>query len=344
MANDERRGQFAVAVAELRRRNVIGEAWEVWPGCWATAPVRGWQHVGREAAGLLPGQIWPGRGGVSWVCGSGGPHGRIMASTQVQDIGRAQDTCAGLGIRSDTHWSIGRMARDLLTYVCDPDTCPIRSEHLGQGIELGYHCCKPGAYPDSLLLDVSAYYYSLLCRAPSLRVVCGRRGSVVWGPMSDGERGRFRDVLALVAPDKILRNSLVGCAMGATGKRLVYMRDKQTREVVKRRMTLPGGPFRGLGLLILRSGYEITAAEALCSDATYSTIDSVVTQSTLSGRVWERFGLEVSVKASGDADIIRRGCWAVGPLKTEPYTSGYRGTVAVPPAPLPAVQYHRAWL
>lgn len=340
--------QWAAAVRDVHDCGWLSEPYEVARGVWAAQPTaHGWRAAAYELAARLPGQVWPGRRSVSWVCGANGPHGRLLDPGDVPAIREAQDTLADLGLRDEMPWSLGRIARALLTWAVPPERCPANTDHLLEGIEVGYHDCRPGEYPQAQMWDVHSYYYTLLERAPSPRVQVGRSGSVHWGALTTEERARWRQMLAVVDRQKVLRNSLVGTAMGAKGKRVVFVRDKERPgRALRVPVSLPGGPYRGLGLLIVRTGYELCHAAACETDSIYSTIDSVcfVGQSTRGPKAWESLGFECAVKAGGAADIRRRGCWRVGHAQTVPYAREYRMPVGVPrPGPPPFLVW-KEWL
>jgi len=339
----ERWQQLQEAVFTLWVRERITHPQFVAPGVWACSHTgHGWGQVAYDLACQLPGQIWPGRKGCSWVCN--GLAGQLIDIDDVPDLRHATDTLADLGIREEEYWSMGRAARALLGWVADPATCPVNNDVLLDGIEIGYHDCQPGVYECATMYDCKSYYFRLLERLPSLRVIA-TKDALIWDQMTPCEKARWKDALQAVEGCKVLRNSLVGCAMGASGKTLAYKRDpERPGRAVAFQLRLPGGPFRGAGLLIIRSAYELCQLASLQTDSVYSTIDSVVTESSLRPKVWEDLGLQVERKAGGLAVICRRGCWKVGPKETLPYKAGYRLSVPVSRAETPHTQYWRQWL
>lgn len=351
MTTDERLDAWSYAVMELARRRYITPPLYVAPGVWAaTHTGHGWGQAAYTLATLLPGQLWNGRRSVSWVCGrprtgEAPVRCRLIDVDDRLKIREAQDTLADLGIRDGWLWSVGACARAALSWVADPATVPSNTEILLEGIEVGYHDCAPGVYDPLTLFDVSAYYYNLAARLPSLRVEASRSGALHWQPMRPDESARWRDLLQAVEGCKVLRNSLVGCAMGARGKRKAWVGDP-ARPGRARQITLglPGGPFRGAGLLVIRSAYELCNIASLQCSSVYSTIDSVATESALPPKVWVDLGLAVERKAAGLGVICRRGCWSVGPKQTLPYKAGYRLSVPVSRAETPQIQYWREWL
>jgi hypothetical protein len=256
----------------------------------------------------------------------------------------AQDTCADLGINPAGLWSVGACARACLAFVCDPQRVATNTDRLIDGIEIGYHDCKPGVYRDLTMYDVKGYYYALMRRLPSLHVE-PTHDYLHWHPMRPDERGRWGDMLGAVEGNKPLRNSLVGCAMGASGYRGVWSRDEErpgkARKLVLR---LPGGPHRGAGLVVIRTAWELCLLASRQTGSVYSTIDSVTTETGRIPTVWADHGFTVETKAHGLAVICRRGCWKVGNHATKPYTSEHRMMVAAPKPDDPSFWYHKLWL
>lgn len=377
LANGEKRltrnrGMWYEAVMNMYHCGFITEPTEVADCVYtATQTGHGWVAVASEMACGLPGQIWPGKSSVSWVCGAGGPHGRLIDTQDVARMEKAYAVCTALGADCYMPWSMGRIATACMKWAVDPKRCPTNTERLLKDITIGYHDCTPGHYPDhgerfirdpmkdlfdegsahpnpdyrpgATMYDVSGYYYNLLVRARSPRLQVGSR--LFWGDLTDREGGRWKDMLVAVASYKTLRNSLVGSAMGAKGKRPVYAQDKAKPGTSKRTMIpLPGGPFRGLGLLIVRTGWELSCIASGEVDSIYGTIDSVTSVGETPPRVWTAYGLKTEIRHQGDTTIHRRGCWKVGPKATIPYISGHTMTVPVARAELPERLYYREWL
>jgi len=339
---------FSEAVADLYYCGFVTLPVPVAPNVYHCSHTgHGFQAAAREIARNLPGQVWPGRRGFSWVCGGGGPHGVVFDSGDLAKLHAAQDRLADLGLDRNV-WSLGRAARLLLHFVAPGAKAgPGRSaERLLEGIEVGYHDCIPGEYPSATMYDVRAYYYSLLTRLPSLRVgVLG--GKVEFYPMSADERARWREVLEVVNEQKVLRNSIFGAAMGKTGKSTVFHRDKaRPGKVRERRLQLPPGPFRGAGLLVARTAWELCRDASEETDSVYSTVDSVTTRSGSEPQTWKGLGLIPERCHEGRAHICGLGSWRIGDAHegTKPYRAGMRQPRPVERHERPQVAYGRAWL
>lgn len=356
----DRAKQFADALQDLHNCGYLTRPMELEPSAWSATPtIGGFLAAAYELACRLPGQLWPSDSGVSWVCGRGGPHGLLVNPDTLPGVTDAQRQLAQLGCIPALPWTRGRLCRAALSWVADIKSLPVASEHIMEGIPWGYHSCTPGNYQNVAMFDVRAYYYGLLRWLPSLRVAVNRRLEIEWLPMSDLERDRWEYLLQIAGSDKLLRNSLAGCAMGGKGSRMIYQRGpgKQTwpdGSAVRHfdpnagahrvSMRLPATPWRAAGLVLVRAGAEMAMIAASETGSVYTTVDSVVTRTGGAPTVWKSKGFAVELKASGDADIRRRGSWRVGNLQTPTYAAGYRVAVGVPNAEIPPVLTHASWV
>lgn len=329
--------QWSAALEDLYNCGYITRPQQLEGVAYAATPTIGtdrWDTIAYELASRLNGTLWPGAQGVTWVCGRDAPHGMLVNVNSLQDLKSAQNVLADMGCLPKLPWTRGRMARAALKWVCDLEKSSHRTSHIMEGAKYQYHSCKSGVYKGAKLYDVSSYHYRLLQWAPSLRVSVSPNLNVHWGPFSDHERGRFRDLLQGVEGDKLLRNSLVGCAMGGSGRTAAYMRGPGERFRADgseryrwradatahcRMMELSPSPYRGVGLIIVRSAYELCAIAARETQSVYSTADSVCTIDGSKPRVWDDLGLLTRVIGEGDADIIKNGCWRVGLRETQTY-------------------------
>lgn len=350
---------FRLALEDMYQCGLISSPMALDSRVWAGTPTMGgWCDVAYELACRLPGQLWPGNHGVTWVCGRGGPHGMIIDHASIHQLRDAQEALAGIGLRVEVPWSRGRLCRAALSWVADPDTIPTGTDHIMEGVSHAWFHCTPGTYDSLNAYDVRSFYYSLSRYAPGPRVWCTKESEVVWGGHTDHEKGRWRDLLSVVGNDKLLRNSLVGCAMGSKHARPVYMRGpgKPTYEdgnpkpffdptagAHRRHLTLSGTPWRALGLLIARSAYELCGIASYETGSVYSATDSVFTTGN-SPQIWSEYGFETELKASGQAEVYCRGVWRVGNLATPTYLSGARDTIETPPSELPRRMVHQKWL
>ena len=322
----------------------------------------GWSGVARELAGILPGQLMPSvsKTGVHWQLGRADA-GNLIEPGLLPSLYSSQAITRRILPDAPIKWSHGGMARQLLDFVGDPETdgkrSPAYADILLDGITYGYHECIPGAYQFASHYDVSAYYFTMLKRLPSIRLLVLPDG-IIFRPMPDAEKDRWNLVLSTVAGSKSLRNTLAGVMAGSTAKkddgelnlRPYYYRDKSRPPgpgedwgvIENYRLGAPG-PFRAAGLLCVRTGYEKTLQESRQNCTIYANIDSVIVTGY---RVphWETFGFTTKCDYAGSAHIIGRGSWRVGKHETKIYTRD--NTELEPtnrPAQDPAILYG-SWL
>lgn len=272
---------------------------------WAAAAAWLSQHVG--------GRVFPGPCGLAWVCGARVE--RILEPEYLAIVRDARTICEAVGVEGG--WTVGRCALSLLGHV-GPAQYPYKGFfHEWQGETWGYHDCTPGTWPGGMQWDVRACYFTLLCRLPCLRVTvrAGRPSFVGWRA---GEEARWRRVLELVEGHKVLRNSLVGCALGSVAGRRYFHRGRAG--------TAPGrlGPFRPAGLLVCRTAYELCCEASWEVSSVYSATDSVVSVGGEYPSCWEAAGLDVRLVAEGETDVCTTAVYCVGGVSTHYYERGSR--------------------
>lgn len=342
--------RFRDALRDAFHCGVITDPVELGPRAYSATPTLPGTNLCYELASRLPGQLWPGSQGISWVCGGKGPHGRLVAPEHVPAIIEAQDTCRTICPLPDMPWSVGRLSRAIMAWVGPADR-----KGAPEALKIEpYHDCAPGRYEGEWsMYDASAYYYTLACRAKHPYPAISKSGRVLWPKCDPDVKARWHDMLPAIGGCKLLRNSLVGAAMGGSGKRVVWMSgpgdpsspfflaDKAAHMRVLR---LSSGPWRSLGLLVLRSGYEIAREASVEVQSVYTATDCVVTTCPGPPNIWGRLGITGTLRAKGEADIIRLGSWKVGPRATLPYQNEPHKAVVVPYAPVPPVEVYRQWL
>lgn len=352
-----REKMFTRAVDSLECHDRIRRVEHIADNVWAcTLNYDSWAAIAAKFSMQLPGIVMPTRNGIIWICGGNGPHGVLLSNAPVNpdapNQGSALDhvidsrrALLDAGYKGVIGWTMGGMSKRLLKHVCEPQFCPDIAEKIVEGINPGYYRCIPGVYDNAFLYDVSSYYYTFLTMldAPNRSLVCAPGlMSITWGKWKDGEREKYRQVLAAVKHCKALRNSLVGAAQGTTEGRKCYTR---TETGGYRSFVLRGkrGPFRGLGLLIVRCGYELTQREALTNGAIYSIIDSVIlTHSEPS--VWPSYGFYVDRQAQGQTEIVGKANYKIGPVQKVLYRQGYRHSEKVDADKPARFSYVDAWL
>lgn len=334
----------------------------------------GWGPVAADIASQLGGQgrPSPSRMSACWQLGRNVP-GVIIDVKLYQSLLLAQGIVKSLVPSAPPKWSLGGCARQLFAYVGPAQEGGLLSvadstwnngrrytaggaDRLLEGIEYGYHECKPGRYEYAEHYDVSGYYYNMLCRLKSLRLSVFNDG-FAWDTMLPEEWERWQEVLAVVPSHKPLRNALAGAAAGATfgvdNAPIAYARVAGQAPVHKGdpypvyQFSLPRkeGPFRPAGLLLVRTGYEKTLLECLTNAGrvVYSNIDSVI---CVPPRVpvWDGLGFTVKSEYQGETHIRGRGSWKCGSHTTLNYSDaegselGADGKIT-----MPSVQYGN-WL
>lgn len=340
-----------------------------------TVSNHGFAACARELAYLLPGQLRPLKGGrgLVWINGRNGPHGVLIEWEGFRSTMEARETLAKL-VPGPYPWTVGSCAKKLIKHIGDKQPYEKAMEWLLDGVTYGYHECTPGRYSNQIprfvpsgevqrdlfhvtrreipnpdykpavtMFDVKGYYYQMLRMVPSLYwdVYPTSARGMLMGPET---KAAWKDVLDCVEPCKILRNSLAGAFAGSLKPGSAFTRDLDTGGV--KEIITPGspGPFRALGLLLVRSGVELCHREALTHNAIYATIDSVSLLGDAVPTVWQSFGFTVEKKAAGNAEICHRGSYKIGKTQTRNYANGDREYYAVERVPEIPVQYHRSWL
>jgi hypothetical protein len=287
---------------------------------WPERPVKihAWNALAFAMSQISPGQFWPRDHGITWVCGRQVTY--WLASDRVDSVLSARATAAELGAEP-SGWSLGSVARTVLEWV----DCPQKGGGgivplLSQSRSVGYYDCKPGWYPSATLIDVQSCYFALWERLPSLRVSYHNAG-LQWHKMSEEERGRHRDACVCVAPNKLLRNAVVGAAVGgATGKE--YKCWSGGRKLT---MGLGEGSNAAAAALVVRTGYELCYRAAVESDSVMSSVDCILTERIPPAvSSWSRVGLRSRIVANGESDVIRCGVYRCGQKYTQPYRIGDR--------------------
>jgi len=245
----------------------------------------------------------------------------------------------------------------------DPET-----DNEDEADPVGYHECTPGEYGDCALYDCSAYYYTMLSRIAEGEIITlrprfewlGNRWEIDGGAWRNGEQERLRETLKEVADCKPLRNAMVGAAMGSYRRLLVYVAGEKPGTAKSVYMKPGPGPYRRLGLLIVRTGYDLCREQSRLSNSVYSTVDSVCVPVGAEGpHLWKAYGFRTGIKHHGAVEIAGFGTWGFWrkgtfkpPLKetgewlhqTDPYKAGYWEYAQVLPPEEPATYLYKEWL
>lgn len=261
----------------------------------------------------LDGMIFTGTSHLSWASGS-----FAVAVHTVDTWAKLQPVreCAERITGQPGRFGIGACARQVSAWLGSPEpTNPRLSAIVG---DWHYQRCIPCAMPHAFQFDLTACYYNLLRRVPSLRPVF-TDDTIFWLESDDAELSRFVRAVDLVADCKPLRNSMIGAFYG--GSQRVYLRAGKCH-----RFTTAPGTRQALAAAIVRTAYEVCQLQADVSSASYANTDSVITDS---GRAefWESVGLPYTVGAAGPAIVQAIGKYAVGSKQTKPFQTDKTGTL-----------------
>ena len=287
---------------------------EVSDSCTIVGRCPSYWQAARWCSTFLPGQwYWKDRG-ITWSCGRR-THW-FVREEDVQAILDSRAACALLGV--EPGWSVGSCARGLL------DLLP-RHQYPYKGNErmmplkgIGYQSCEPGLYPRVWHWDVSAYYFTLLSRLPSLWPHRVGPGRIVWGTWYPSERRTWDAILAAVGRVKSLRNALVGCCAGRARGTEYFCRGE------RRQWKGSAGPYRGAAVAIWRAGWEITACQVEASDAVYAATDAIITEHPGVPEVWAALGFTTRLEHAGEGDVCSPGLYRIGDYETGWYARGSR--------------------
>lgn len=347
---------FAAALERAGEVGYVSNLREVYPSVYTGIVNEQFGSIAlcRELARTLPGNGFPskGLGGCSWHVGI--KHfGTLLHPNRLTDLYGAQGIAENiLKEEYKPKWSIGATARQLLTWVRpgrQDNGYTADAETLMQGSPYGYHECTPGLYEKVRYYDVRGYYYNMMCRLKSLNVYVGPK-LLHWLPTPNDEWERFQSLLYEVQKHKPLRNQLAGNMAGSTPSKdaepnFMVSYCKKTERVEIRKIPYNPGRFRAAGLLLVRSGAELTwhQCDRLGADAVYSNVDCVFTQGA-EPTLWKDHGFMVELKAEGKARVVRRGSWRIGKQCTKPYRFGQKEALPVARGIPPEVHYSFQWL
>lgn len=348
---------------------------QVGEGAYTCIAPEGWNAVAEEIAAQLGGIGRPSasKTGASW---QRGPvvSGNLIDPGLYPAVLAAQGVVRSLVPDAPLKWTLGGCSRQLFAYVGESQETNIRTEfqtpwanalrymppacdRLLEGIEYGYHECAPGLYDYAEHWDVSGYYYEMMRRARSIRLIV-YEGGFEWVGMPPDEWKRWQEVLTAVAPHKPLRNSLAGAAAGSTfgvgEQQIGYSRVKGSLPPGKGEgyttkcfpFESGPGPFRAFGLLLVRTGYEKTFQECRQNNTIYANIDCVICTPDRKP-VWEKFDLPVLNAHKGETHIIARGNWQCGNNpkdKTKNYGAGEAVETPVAGRTDPLLVEYGTWL
>lgn len=298
--------------ADLSRGEPISDPQHIAPDLVEVSRNGRWCDVAKWASTHLPGLWFPRDYGCTWICGS--RRLWLVERGCSPPMIEANRVAKGLGVKAG--WSIGSCALALLKWIGEGQWPERSGLGLIEGLGWGYTECRPGRYDACILYDASSYYYTLWSKLPSLRVHVHPDGRLIWQRMTDQEEERREAVKHAVRCNKLLRNALVGCACGSVQGTRVYCRGEA------RLWKGSPGRYRNAALMVVRTGWELTRAAAEEVDAVYAHTDSVASVKGLYPSIWERAGVKVGIKATGDADVLGMGRYRIGVAATKWYREG----------------------
>jgi hypothetical protein len=272
--------------------------------------------------------------GLVWRCGNRTE--RLMIPEYYDLVVEARAVCVQLGCPPGD--SIGQCARNILKWIG-------RRQYPEKGLwntfhdqMFGYHDCSPGTYELGVQYDVSAYYYTLWCKLPCLRCSLGHDGRIIWHQEGSEEGQRREKVAELVKSCKVLRNSLVGCALGSS----TPMNGFHKGQRISMKPSL--GPFRPSSIVTIRTAYELCQIASEYCSSVYTMTDSVLSIGGEYPETWEKYGFRVRIVGQGEADICTTAVYRIGNDPTHFYDRGSRYRRAVPREPLGDVRLYDKWL
>lgn len=196
-----------------------------------------------------------------------------------------------------------------------------------------YQRCRPGVTEFSILADLKSAYMQVADRIESPLVKLLVTGSVYQLSAPTDLARKWRDLKDFLRGDKELYTRFVGCAAAGIEHSGVqwFKLPKDGNEAI----SCPS-PIRGIsslasfGALVIRVCGEVTQLQALALKSRYANIDSVTADGEYlenhAGRldadptyrcpgvfqVWNRLGLDYSIKAWGPGHYIARGAYRIG--------------------------------
>jgi hypothetical protein len=306
---------------------------EVSPGLSLATPESNWDRVAEWASRSTGGMWMPSTRGVTWR--NGRKTWWIAHPSCLAGIMEAREVAASLGV--ECGWSVGSVASALLRWVGPPKDSMRDRLRLTEGVTYQYIACEPGTYPDCQHYDVSAYYYTLLGRLPSLRPLVLSTGRLLWQHIDSAQADRWAKVYQAIGPCKYLRNALVGCMIGRQRDRPYYFRGE------RKLMKGDPGPFSTAAWCVVRAGFEITQEAAEETDAVWAHTDAVIAKEGLYPAVWDRLGLKVRTEGSGPTEICTAITYKCGGDESAYYKRGSRFAEASPKPPKPPILYYPQW-
>lgn len=342
--------ELRVALAEDRAKNlhlgIRGKLWCVEP----TSPdgTGSWSDLAQSLSLYLPGQFWVGSNSICWVNG-GSPAWYLAPYERLPSIKEARAICQELtGLPEEkVPCSSAGCARKMLEWVNITQTTRRALDFIGAKDCWQYQYCNPVDLALGYLWDITACYYSLLCRAPSPKVLW-LNNQLYWCPVERDELTRWKKMLEAAGPHKGIRNSFIGqmyassdglyfskgrpnknyyqeieyhraedgVTLYQTGLQLDHQLSLDERQKEEEKQAKPG-PLRPLASLIVRSAAELCSMAKEEENGLYAKVDCVITASQHSPKVWGRYGLKVALKGVGPTSIYALGYYQVGEYKTE---------------------------
>lgn len=325
-------------------------------GVWiGKATAQGAANASRELSKLLPGMVMPmgEGGGLLWQMGRN-TAARVVPPDQLPAIRDAQRICEYLVPITPKYkkpWSLGGAALRLLLWVAPKAPRQFNADKFTLSDQFGYrdyqyHDCYPGRYDHVTQWDAKGYYWHIMARIPTLYITITPRG-IIKHPMTIDQYARWGDLIRVLNPDwegggNPLYRSVWGAALGGNpnNPRLIYI------DGVPGYIDMDPGPFRPAALLVCRAGSELCQTAAYEANSVYSTVDSVTTEKLSRPIAWSKYSIPIRPKFRGEAHIIARGVWSIGPHQTIPYKDeNMRVPTPIDRNPaLPTVLYHRLFL
>lgn len=240
------------------------------------------------------------------------------------EVIRARETAKAILGRESEKKTVSSLARELLEWI-DPEPETPNRELVKTNISGGkqYLYCSPKVISDAKHIDITSAYYTTLSRFPTEKPTGERDGKIIW-KKPDESTERFRQAVSAIAPDKILRNALVGTmSRGMSGKMRVFVggRSKEVNTGMS--------PWADTGTLVWRTMNEVMRDARKETNAALSIVDCLICDSDATPKTWERYNLPYKTVSRGEADIHSVVSFRVGNRATIPYTRQWNETHAI---------------
>jgi hypothetical protein len=217
---------------------------------------------------------------------------------------------------TDTAYTYAALARQVSQWLgVNQRPQPIPPDYLPRW---HYQHCEPCRLPVGYILDMTAAYWSVACKAPSLLCrIDYEREVIIWHVMSHQAQARWERCKVALEPFKRLRLAIIGVnstGLSDRGGGVRYFARGEQRPMPGTAPTC----FRNLALLTVRCAYELTQHAREEVNSWYANADCILAEKP-TVPYWNSCGVIYRSKAAGPVEIYGLGQWRVGDSSTIPY-------------------------